>query len=897
MEFIKNNKKLLIIVGSILLIIIFAAMWNNAFNKIKVFKFTESVIELLPEESETIPIEVQPQKYKNQIIYSGYDEEIIEIDKEGYINALQPGETTIDATLKSLTTTLKVVVNEPDKIYFNDSEITISNEEKYTLNVLANFDLNKTLLKYEVEDPSILKINENGEVQPIKSGTTNIKATYNDLSANVKFIVTTNYYKIFYNYNTLGENKEVKCNIDKQTETCKVTLPEIKLTEEYKLYGWSFEKTGKDKLYKGKEIIEIKEDTTLYLIASKYKNNYKVTFNSNGATSVGMENNFCFTNDTYCKFTMPKITREGNANIYGWSDSPTAKSAKYKVNDDVKVYKDTTFYAITSLTHEAKFYKVGVKKLVRNDLGSWKDKTDYLSTTCEAFNKEIECEVYTPSDIITNKYNEFGLGFSETKNAKEPTINTNEKIKIKKAGISYYPVIKIDKTLDLTPIADYKFPAVTEDKEKKILKVLIVEIDPILSKGEIQGKSCKGITASECLGQNKYQAVNELIQDMEESSHGIIDVQIVKTEKLNEFGTHKNSVTLLNNSKSNKLDEDTWLDMAKNGWYSLIQDKRVKELGDYSFDYEYLMNKLNLVTRRNNNEFNEVWLVNVDPTKTYESIMVGKSAYWINGTPINKDCENFRIMNVSISRPDANFECMGHASENILTNVFKKNTSYKANELNVTPVNYASLTLWEKFTLTEYSNSSKNTGLSGPGNVHFSPNSVADYDWSNTNTKVASKWKEWLNYPNLTNNPSSELFDPKVYLNSSISGTQDACRKHHRWWFGLMPHVTGFTNDGYSNNWWDYLYLSDYITMITSSKKEYNFKVGDPVSIPITLIYKSGKKETISTIKYMHNMEFSNKDIFGINENGEIIAKKPGGSTFTYYRDGIGINFNIKVDE
>ena len=65
-------------------------------------------------------------------------------------------------------------------------------------------------------------------------------------------------------------------------------------------------------------------------------------------------------------------------------------------------------------------------------------------------------------------------------------------------------------------------------------------------------------------------------------------------------------------------------------------------------------------------------------------------------------------MNVSISRPDANYECMGHASENILSHVFRKNTSYKPNELSVTKANYASLTLWEKFTLTEYSNSSKN---------------------------------------------------------------------------------------------------------------------------------------------------------------------------------------------
>lgn len=447
------------------------------------------------------------------------------------------------------------------------------------------------------------------------------------------------------------------------------------------------------------------------------------------------------------------------------------------------------------------------------------------------------------------------------------------------------------------PMNDYKFPKVTPITKKNVLKVLIVDIDPVLTKGNIEGRSCSGKEASKCLNQNKQQVINELINDIEDSSHGIIDVQIVKTDKINEFATHKNTITLLNGKKANRLDENTWLDIMKNGWYDSLEDKRIKELGSYSFDYEYILNKLDIINRRNNNEFDEVWLVNVDPTKTFESIMVGKSAYWINGKAINKNCDNFRIMNVSISRPDVNFECNGHAAEDILNKVFNTNISYKANVLSIDKSNYNSLNLWEKFTLVEHHNSIKNTGLSGVGDIHFSPNSTKDYDWKNYNNKVNSKWREWLNYPYLTTDSSTEVFTPNIYMNKSLSGTKSAARLHHRWWFSLMPHVSGYTIDGYSNNWWDYLYLSDYITEIQSINEEYVYKVGDYIdNIKFKLRFNSLKDEIYTIDRYEQNMNFLNKNIFNIYENGKIVAAKEGNSILKYYRDGKEASINIIIN-
>jgi len=478
-----------------------------------------------------------------------------------------------------------------------------------------------------------------------------------------------------------------------------------------------------------------------------------------------------------------------------------------------------------------------------------------------------------------------------TKNFADNNINESEDI----ANCSIYKNVEFT---NLISMDDYIFNSPTIVEDTKVLKVLVIDIDPIMTKGSIQGKSCVGITASECLGQNKQQVIDELIMDIEESSHNIIDVQIVKTDYINEFATHKNQATLIDGTKANRLDEDTWLDMMKNGWYGFWNYPANAEFGSYSLDYQYLIDNLNLVSRRNNGEFDEVWLVNVDLTQSYESIMVGKTAYWINGKEIKADCNNFKIMNVSISRPDTNYECNGHAAEDILDNVFgaTNTTSYNENNIAVSSDNYDNLTLWQKFTLVEYNNSNKGTGLSGPGNVHFSPNSTDDYDWNNTTDIVTGKWSEWENYPYLTSDVGTEVFTPNVYMSESITGTDSTARRHHRWWFSLMPHLTGYTQDGYSNNWWDYIYNGDFVTSIVASKTDYTYNVGDVINdIEVTNNYKSTKTETIILSTYETNMSFSDKSIFGVTEDGQIVATSKGASVLTYYRDGKSITINIIV--
>lgn len=445
-------------------------------------------------------------------------------------------------------------------------------------------------------------------------------------------------------------------------------------------------------------------------------------------------------------------------------------------------------------------------------------------------------------------------------------------------------------------LKNYKSKKVVADSTKKKFKVLVVEIDPILTKGSVAGVSCKGKNASVCLGQNKTQAINELVNDLEYSSHNYLDVEIYKTEKINEFPTYNYKVSLINGKKDYRLDQDTWLNIFKDGWYNGVTSQKVQNMGTWgTYNYEYIINKLNLVQRRNNKEFDEVWLVNVDPSYTYESIMVGRNAFWINGAPIEKNCSPFRIMNVSTARPDTNFECFGHATEQLLNNVFASTSwsgynplNWSNNSTSISTSNYSKLNLFQKFMLTEHENSMKGTGLSGVGNIHYSPNSGQDYDWDNKVTKVYSKYYEWNNYPNLTNTLSKKLFSPSIYINTRLNGTSSDARKHHRWWFGLLPHHSGYTNDGYYNNWWNYFASNKYVKSISSTQRSYQYNTSNKIdSIEFILRYSDGSVEVITVHKYDTNVIIDNKNLFNVDSSGNLYAKKSGQTTLKYYRDGV----------
>ena len=121
-------------------------------------------------------------------------------------------------------------------------------------------------------------------------------------------------------------------------------------------------------------------------------------------------------------------------------------------------------------------------------------------------------------------------------------------------------------------------------------------------------------------------------------------------------------------------------------------------------------------------------------------------------------------------------EDMGHRTESIMRQVFRN----KAGNDN----------LFERF--GRYDKIAP--GQAEVGVVHYSPNSVRDYDWGNM-TKVPSTWYVWNNFPNLAGDP--------VIVDATVWGGGEI-RAHHIWWTSLLPHITGGSN-GVAYNWWKYV--------------------------------------------------------------------------------------------
>ena len=158
-------------------------------------------------------------------------------------------------------------------------------------------------------------------------------------------------------------------------------------------------------------------------------------------------------------------------------------------------------------------------------------------------------------------------------------------------------------------------------------------------------------------------------------------------------------------------------------------------------------------------------------------------------------------------------ESYGHRAESILNQVFNKSHS---NRVFPTPTktSYNSLNLWEKFSMHGAVAGNFNNAVIGVGNVHFGPNSAADYDWSN-GLDVKSNYKYFKSYPNSkrkitdTDIVDSDLWNKSYPVpNNELKKLNNASQwSHHMWWFDCMPKAEGTTN-GYLNDWWAYITLS-----------------------------------------------------------------------------------------
>ena len=466
--------------------------------------------------------------------------------------------------------------------------------------------------------------------------------------------------------------------------------------------------------------------------------------------------------------------------------------------------------------------------------------------------------------------------------------------------------VVVDSAIDIYEKQRMNDGSISFEYNKNKLRVYLIEINPILTtitNKELYKNNDGHPYVSEYFDQDRELALNEMKEDLEFSSHGKIKVEFVKHILHIDFPKYKKLIHLSNGKKDYKLDEETYISVskkednpAKGDWFKMINSTKIKEIESFQFDYNYIIRLYNLDNLRKNNAFDQVWIYGIDPLSTYETMMVGSNPFWINGEPLKKDCKNFMVVAVSISRRDANLHALGHSFENIFSFAFNGKLYSYDKVYDDTQDKYDKLNYWEKFSLINKSSKGQNAGV---GNIHFPFNGETDYDYSNDN-EVYSNWEYWENYPNITgekkkyNSDAWMNFKGNEIIINNTNSCQDPDRLYIRFWMYLLPHIDGYTETGQLNNWWDYVTNCDYVTNVKSENKNIRGTIGEEAQIAYKVFYKSGSVETIRNINDGNNIKI-NGDCVSF-ENNKLIGSKKGTCSVIIYRDGNSVDFEITIN-
>lgn len=288
-------------------------------------------------------------------------------------------------------------------------------------------------------------------------------------------------------------------------------------------------------------------------------------------------------------------------------------------------------------------------------------------------------------------------------------------------------------------------------------KVLVINYDPIMDKktGETLSQQMRWYNTTELIA--------GFISDILEVSKGMARYEVVERINVDGFPAKVDGF---------QYTPQTYMDT----WMRTSTPHTPQEV-----NYNAILNQYNILDRIAKNEIDEVWVFSFPHAGFYESTMGGPGAFWCNSPPLantSASKRRFVVMGFSYERFVGEMhESFGHRAESIMEKTFAK-TSADAN-------------LWKRF--IRYDKVAP--GKSACGNIHFAPNSQADYDWNNA-TPVKSECFDWLlNFPNFKGDVRT--VDASLWGNGEI-------RLHHKWWFNHFPHAAGRQN-GIANNWWQYI--------------------------------------------------------------------------------------------
>lgn len=314
------------------------------------------------------------------------------------------------------------------------------------------------------------------------------------------------------------------------------------------------------------------------------------------------------------------------------------------------------------------------------------------------------------------------------------------------------------KILNISSILKCGQPTPTPTPQSGNKKVLVLNYDPILTSRQNQ-------RLHQYYGWNDPNILDNLyVNDVKNASGGFVQYAIIQKIDINEFPVKADGF---------RYSEEQYLACVSSGGSACHYPDGV--------DYQRILADYHVCERRNSGEIDELWLWGGPWFGYWEAVMAGTGAFWTNGPPISGTaCQKpLHIMGFNYERGISEMiEDLGHRIEGTMRYVYDQNPQ--------SPNYFAYFTLYDQ----------QSPGNAQCGNVHFAPNSVADYDWGNPRY-VQSACDDWYNFPNLTGT--------KKLINCSPWGCDGY--QYKKWWLSHLPKNAG-NNNGLWNNWW--LYILDY---------------------------------------------------------------------------------------
>jgi hypothetical protein len=282
-------------------------------------------------------------------------------------------------------------------------------------------------------------------------------------------------------------------------------------------------------------------------------------------------------------------------------------------------------------------------------------------------------------------------------------------------------------------------------------------------------------------GGNPQQLANKIRDTISALTGGVVNYQFVEIHDEPSLFTTFGGTQLTVDSMYHLFQEP--------GWTTLRQ---VAEQQNASvFQYNELLSKYNFCQKSNNKQIDEVWVYAMPFIGMYESNMTGTGAFWINGPVItgNACTDLLPIMGFNYERSyDLGLHNFGHRIETTMYKTFGTNVRYVDSDAPYPPGT-------ERTTLQKFMGYDKTEpGNAHVGNVHFPPNGIENYGYSNSGFATTFE-QNWKRYP--------FLFQQTRSINCSDWNCDH--EGFMRWWLRRLPKFKCKDKDGYLNNWWAYV--------------------------------------------------------------------------------------------